>query len=54
MIYLYLLIFFYCIVLYLFAIYHKNVIKFVKSCIDKNNNVYDEKYITKHANLVYH
>ena len=37
-----------CIVLYLFAIYHKNLItyiKFFKSLIDKNN-VFDEKYIT--------
>ena len=37
------------IVLYLFVIYHKNVIiyiyKFAKSRIDKNNNVYDLKYI---------
>ena len=46
-----------CIVLYLFAIYHKNVIiyiyKFVKSRIDKNN-VCDVKYITTYTDLLYH
>ena len=48
---------FYCIVLYLFVIYHENVIniyKLAKSRIDKNNNVCDEKYITTNTNLVYH
>ena len=45
-------IFSYFIVLYLFAIYHKFVIsyiyKFVKSRIDKNNSVCDEKNILLH------
>ena len=27
---------------------------FVKSCIDKNNNVCDAKDITAYTNLVYH
>ena len=50
----------YFIGLYLFAIYHKNVIiyiyiyKLVKSRIDKNNNVSDVKYITTYTDLVYH
>ena len=48
----------YFIGLYLFAIYHKNVIiyiyKLVKSRIDKNNNVSDVKYITTYTNLVYY
>ena len=38
---------------------HKNVIiysytSFVKSCIDKNDNVCDAKNITAYSNLVYH
>ena len=38
---------------------HKNVIiysykSFVKSCIDKNNNVCDAKDFTAYTNLVYH
>ena len=28
--------------------------KFVKSRIDENNNVCDEKYITTYTHLVYH
>ena len=28
--------------------------KFAKSCIDRNNNVCDEKYITKYTDLVYY
>ena len=31
-----------------------HIYKFVKSRIDKNNNVCDEKYITTYTNLVYH
>ena len=41
--------------LYLFAIYHKNVVTYiqvVKSCFGKNTNVCDEKYITTYTNLV--
>ena len=30
------------------------IYKFVKSCIDENNNVCDVKYITTYTNLVYH
>ena len=30
-----------------------HIYKFVNSRIDKNN-VYDEKYITRYTNLVYH
>ena len=46
-----------CVCMYLFAIDHKNVIiyiyKFVKSRIDKNNNVCDAKHIPSYTNLVY-
>ena len=51
------------IVLYLFAICHKNVITYTqvlinvilnKSRIDKDNIVCNEKYITTYTNLVYH
>ena len=30
------------------------IYKFIKSRIDKNNNVCDQKYITTCTNLVYH
>ena len=30
------------------------IYKFIKSLFDKNNNVYDQKYITTYTNLVYH
>ena len=30
-----------------------NLYKFVKCCIDKNNNVYDAKYTTLYTNVVY-
>ena len=47
--------------MYLFICHsdHKNVMKysytsFVKSCIDKNNNVCVAKDITAYSNLVYH
>ena len=30
------------------------IYKFIKSRIDKKNNVCDQKYITTYTNLVYH
>ena len=31
-----------------------HIYKFVKSRIDKNNNVWDENHITVYTNLLYH
>ena len=49
------------IVLYLYCIYlpfiikmYLHIYKSVKSRIDKNDDVCDEKYITAYTNLVYH
>ena len=48
-----------CMYVFIFHSDHKNVIiysyaSFVKSCIDKNDNVCDAKDITAYSNLAYH